>query len=49
MSTRYRKDLPIVLNNISFKIMENERVAIVGKSGAGKSTIIASIFRLIEP
>ncbi len=33
-----RKDLP-VLNNISFDVAQNETIALVGSSGAGKSTI----------
>ncbi len=33
-----RKDLP-VLNNITFNVTQNETIALVGSSGAGKSTI----------
>jgi len=38
-----------VLNNLSFDIADNEYVAVVGSSGAGKSTIANLIFRLYEP
>lgn len=39
VSFRYRKDMDLILNNLSFNIREGEYVAIVGKSGSGKSTI----------
>lgn len=37
-----------VLNNISFKIGPNEKVALVGLNGSGKSTIIKLILRFYE-
>ena len=38
-----------VLNNVSFKINPNETVALVGHSGAGKSTIVNLILKFYEP
>jgi len=38
-----------VLNNVSFKINNGEKVALVGHSGAGKSTIVNLILKLYEP
>lgn len=38
-----------VLNNVSFTIKENSRVAIVGESGEGKTTIANLILRFYEP
>lgn len=38
-----------VLSNINFTIPENKMVALVGSSGAGKSTIASLILRLHEP
>ena len=38
-----------VLNDISFMIHKGERVAFVGESGCGKSTIIKLLTRQIEP
>ena len=49
LSVRYRDDLPLVLRNASFVIRGGERVGVVGRTGSGKSTIIQSIFRLLEP
>jgi len=37
------------LDNVSFKIQPNEKVAIVGDNGSGKSTIINLLLRLYEP
>lgn len=38
----------MILENLSFKINENETVAIVGKTGSGKSTILSLIDKLYE-
>jgi len=38
-----------VLNDINFSIAENERVAILGESGEGKTTILKLILGLIRP
>lgn len=38
-----------VLNSVSFNIKKNEAVALVGHSGAGKSTIINLILKFYEP
>jgi ABC-type multidrug transport system fused ATPase/permease subunit len=43
------EDVPAVLHNVSFVITPGQRVALVGASGAGKSTIASLILRLYEP
>ena len=40
VSFRYGEELPYVVKDLSFKISPGEYVAIVGKSGCGKSTIM---------
>ena len=49
LSARYRPDLPLVLNGVSFKVKPGEKVGIVGRTGAGKSSFIQALFRIIEP
>ncbi len=39
----------MVLKNASFKINENEKIALVGHSGAGKSTIVNLILKFYNP
>lgn len=45
VSFSYTKNLP-VLEDLNFLIHENETVAIVGRSGAGKSTILSLLAKL---
>ena len=47
-STRYRPDLDPVLRDLSFSIQPGERVGIVGRTGAGKSSLTLAIFRGLE-
>ncbi|KAL5020046.1 hypothetical protein ScPMuIL_002938 [Solemya velum] len=46
--TRYRPGLDLVLRGISFEVHDGEKVGIVGRTGAGKSSLTLSLFRLIE-
>lgn len=43
---RYRDELPLVLKEISFSISSGEKVGIVGRTGAGKSSIIQALFKI---
>lgn len=45
---RYRKELPPILDNISFVVKPGEHIGIVGRTGAGKSSLIVALFRLVE-
>ncbi|PVD27626.1 hypothetical protein C0Q70_12792 [Pomacea canaliculata] len=47
-STRYRPGLDLVLRDISFVVEAGQKVGIVGRTGAGKSSMTLSLFRLIE-
>ena len=49
VTLRYSRELPPVLKDITFKINPAERVGIVGRTGAGKSSLISVLFRLVEP
>lgn len=45
----YSKKSKVIINNMSFTLVDGERVAIVGNNGAGKSTILRLISKLIKP
>lgn len=47
-STRYRPELDLVLKNINITINPREKVGIVGRTGAGKSSLTLALFRIIE-
>ena len=47
-STRYREGLDLVLREASFQSQEHEKIGIVGRTGAGKSSLTLALFRLIE-
>ncbi|ESO03679.1 hypothetical protein HELRODRAFT_157076 [Helobdella robusta] len=46
---RYRSGLELVLKNINLDIKAKEKIGIVGRTGAGKSSLTLALFRLIEP
>ncbi|XP_053202216.1 multidrug resistance-associated protein 1-like isoform X2 [Panonychus citri] len=46
--TRYREGTELILKGISGEIKGLEKIGIVGRTGAGKSTVTLSLFRLIE-
>ncbi|KAF9898235.1 Multidrug resistance-associated protein 1, partial [Linnemannia zychae] len=47
-SVRYREGLDLVLKDVNVTIQPGERVGIVGRTGAGKSSITLALFRIIE-
>lgn len=44
----YADDLPPVLRGLTFRVNRNERVGIVGRTGAGKSSLTLALFRFLE-
>ncbi|KAM5281161.1 ATP-binding cassette sub-family C member 2-like [Ctenodactylus gundi] len=45
---RYRDDLQLALKDITFQTEEEEKIGIVGRTGAGKSTLSNCLFRIVE-
>lgn len=48
VSLRYRPGLPLSLDALSFALKSGQRCGVVGRTGAGKSTLAAALFRLVE-
>ncbi|KAJ5104843.1 hypothetical protein NUU61_002190 [Penicillium alfredii] len=47
-STRYRAGLDLVLKDVSLDIKPREKIGVVGRTGAGKSSLTLALFRIIE-
>jgi ATP-binding cassette subfamily C (CFTR/MRP) protein 1 len=45
---RYRDGLPLVLRGLTMHVKAGERIGVVGRTGAGKSSIMSTLFRLVE-
>lgn len=48
VSVRYEKNLPLALNGVNLKIEAGQKVAIIGRTGSGKSTIFQTLLRACE-
>ena len=44
----YAPDLPPVLRGLTFAVEKNQRVGVVGRTGAGKSSLTLALFRFLE-
>ncbi|KAF7380118.1 hypothetical protein HZH66_014473 [Vespula vulgaris] len=45
---RYREGLDLILHGLTFSVKGGEKVGIVGRTGAGKSSLTLSLFRILE-
>ena len=48
LTLRYRPGLPNVLHGISLTIRGGEKIGIVGRTGAGKSSVTLALLRIVE-
>ncbi|KAI1703205.1 ABC transporter transmembrane region domain-containing protein [Ditylenchus destructor] len=46
---RYRPTSELVLRELSFEVNSGEKVGIVGRTGAGKTSLTLALFRIVEP
>jgi ATP-binding cassette subfamily B protein len=49
VSFRFSPEGPLVLDNVSFKVEPGRTLAVVGRTGSGKTTLVEMIPRLLEP
>ncbi|NWX84061.1 MRP3 protein, partial [Nothoprocta pentlandii] len=47
-SVRYRKGLDLVLQDLNLQVHGGEKIGIVGRTGAGKSSMTLCLFRILE-
>jgi ATP-binding cassette subfamily C (CFTR/MRP) protein 1 len=48
VSMRYRAAMPLVLRDVSLEVRPREKVGVCGRTGAGKSSMMTALFRLVE-
>lgn len=48
VSLRYRPNTEITLRNLSFEVPAGTKVGVVGRTGAGKSTMSLALSRIVE-
>ena len=48
LSVRHRADLPLVLKKVSLGVPPGSKVGVVGRTGAGKSSLLQALFRMVE-
>ena len=49
LELRYREGLDTVLKGITLHIDGGEKVGVAGRTGAGKSTLVLALMRIVEP
>nr|CAB3469604.1 unnamed protein product [Digitaria exilis] len=47
VTLRYKSELPPALNDVSFLVESGMQVGIIGRTGAGKSSVLNALFRLV--
>ena len=48
LSVRYREGLPLVIKDLNLSIQAGQKVAVLGRTGSGKSTLMLALMRILE-
>ena len=48
ISVRYNKDLEPAVSDLSFIVEAGQKVGVVGRTGAGKSSVMLALFRMVD-
>lgn len=48
VNLKYRPNTEIILRDLTFEVKPREKIGVVGRTGAGKSTICLSLSRIVE-
>ncbi|XP_074587470.1 ABC transporter C family member 8-like isoform X2 [Curcuma longa] len=49
LKVRYHPNAPLVLKGITCAFKAGNKIGVVGRTGSGKTTLISSLFRLVDP
>jgi ABC-type multidrug transport system fused ATPase/permease subunit len=48
MALQYRPGLPYAVRNVNLRVFAGEKIGVIGRTGAGKSTLMIALFRLVD-
>ena len=48
VTARYPLRIDLILKKVSFEVLPGQHVAVVGRTGSGKSSLVMSLFRMLE-
>jgi len=49
LEMKYRPETPLVIKGLNFEIAGGSRVGVVGRTGSGKSSLLLTLMRIVEP
>ena len=48
VTARYPLRIDLILKKVDFEVLPGQHVAVVGRTGSGKSSLVMSLFRMLE-